>query len=206
MSDAIHAVIFDVGGVLVRTRDHAGRRAWEERLGLGAGEAEAIVLNSEMGRRAQQGQITTTALWAWVAERLRLGDDLDAFRHDFWRGDAVDQSLVDLIRRLRPRYQLAIISNASDSLLPTLAEYGLAGEFDLIVGSATEGVMKPDPEIYWRALARLGRAPVEAVFIDDAPANVAGARAVGMAAIQFMPGIDLEGELGRLGVVAVTQT
>lgn len=202
MSNIIRAVIFDVGGVLVRTRDHAGRQAWEARLGLGAGEAEAIVLNSEMGRRAQRGELTTAALWAWVAERLGLGDDLDAFRRDFWRGDAVDEALVDLIRRLRPRYQLAIISNASDSLLPTLSEYGLAEKFDLIVGSAAEGVMKPQPEIYRRALARLGRAPQEAVFIDDAPANVAGARAVGMAAIHFTPGIDLEGELGRLGVAA----
>ncbi|WP_374688654.1 HAD family hydrolase, partial [Promineifilum sp.] len=199
MSNIIRAVIFDVGGVLVRTRDHAGRQAWEARLGLGAGEAEAIVLNSEMGRRAQRGELTTAALWAWVAERLGLGDDLDAFRRDFWRGDAVDEALVGLIRRLRPRYQLAIISNASDSLLPTLSEYGLAEKFDLIVGSAAEGVMKPQPEIYRRALARLGRAPQEAVFIDDAPANVAGARAVGMAAIHFTPGIDLEGELGRLG-------
>lgn len=205
MSNIIRAVIFDVGGVLVRTRDHAGRQAWEARLGLGAGEAEAIVLNSEMGRRAQRGEITTAALWAWVAERLGLGDDLDAFRRDFWRGDAVDEALVGLIRRLRPRYQLAIISNASDSLLPTLSEYGLAEKFDLIVGSAAEGVMKPHPEIYRRALARLGRAPQEAVFIDDAPANVAGARAVGMAAIHFTPGIDLEGELRRLGV-AVNQT
>jgi len=202
MSDVIRAVIFDVGGVLVRTLDHAGRRAWEERLGLGAGEAEAIVLNSEMGRRAQHGQITTAALWAWVAERLELGDELDAFRHDFWRGDTVDETLVDLIRRLRPRYQLAIISNASDSLLPALAEYGLVEAFDLIVGSAAEGIMKPRPEIYRRALERLGRAPAEAVFIDDAPANVAGARAVGMATIHYTPGIDLEGELRRLGVVA----
>jgi putative hydrolase of the HAD superfamily len=202
MSSAIRAVLFDVGGVLVRTHDHSGRRAWEERLGLAAGEAEAIVLNSEMGRRAQHGQITTAALWEWVRERLGLGDELDAFRRDFWRGDAVDDELVALIGRLRPRYQLAIISNASDSLLPVLEAYGLLPAFDVIVGSAAEGVMKPHPDIYRRALARLGRAPEEAVFIDDAPANVEGARAVGMAAIHFTPALDLEAELAELGVLA----
>ena len=30
----VHAVIFDIGGVLVRTEDWSGRRKWEERLGL----------------------------------------------------------------------------------------------------------------------------------------------------------------------------
>lgn len=203
MSSPIRAVLWDVGGVLVRTFDHSGRQAWESRLGLPPGGAEAIVLNSEMGRRAQRGEIGDAALWEWVRERLALGDDLEAFRRDFWRGDRVDESLVALIRRLRPRYQTAVISNATDALLTTLGGYGLRGEFDLIVGSAYEGIMKPQPAIYERALRRLGRAAEEAVFIDDAPGNVTGALAVGLRAIHFTPAIDLAGELQRLGVVVV---
>lgn len=200
MNSSIKAILFDVGGVLVRTFDQSGRRAWERRLGLPPGGAEAIVLNSEMGHRAQRGEITTAELWGWIREYLNLGENLDAFRDDFWRGDALDVSLVELIRELRPDYQTGIISNANDSLLETLANYGLAAEFDLIVGSAYEGVMKPDRAIYERALSRLGRRPPEAVFIDDAPANVAGARAVGMRAILFTPALDLRAELSALGV------
>lgn len=202
MSNPIRAVIFDVGGVLVRTFDHSGRQAWEQRLGLPPGGAEAVVLNSEMGRRAQQGEISDEALWAWVRDRLALRDELESFRRDFWRGDRLDASLVSLIRRLRPRYQTAIISNATDALRSTLAAYGLLAEFDVVVGSAYEGVMKPHPALYERALQRLGRAAHEAVFIDDAPDNVKGAQAVGLRAIHFKPGIDLEAELARLGVVA----
>jgi putative hydrolase of the HAD superfamily len=97
---------------------------------------------------------------------------------------------------------MAIISNATDGLRHGLEQYGLLHEFDLVVGSAYEGIMKPHSAIYQRALQELGRAPAEAVFIDDAPTNVAGARAVGMAAIHFTAGMDLEGELRRLGVVA----
>ena len=29
----IQAIVFDFGGVLMRTEDHAGRRQWEARLG-----------------------------------------------------------------------------------------------------------------------------------------------------------------------------
>ena len=54
-----------------------------------------------------------------------------------------------------------------------------------MVVSAHEGVTKPDPRIYAILCERNGLAPGDCVFIDDAPANVAGARAFGMDAIQF---------------------
>ena len=76
MSSPIRAVVFDIGGVLVRTLDQSGRQRWETRLGLPPGGAEAIVLNSDMGHRAQRGEIEDEALWAWVGEHLALGEDL----------------------------------------------------------------------------------------------------------------------------------
>lgn len=200
MNKTIEAIIFDVGGVLVRTADHSSRAVWEKRLGLASGGAEAVVLNSEMGHRAQRGEITNEALWNWVGKFLELGDELPAFRQDFWRGDLVDEKLVALIRKLRRSYKLAIISNATDALLETLAVYSLLDEFDLIVGSAYEGVMKPNRLIYDRTLERLGSPAEKSVFIDDAPANVAGARALGMNAILFKPMMDLAAELTTFGV------
>jgi len=203
MSESIRGIIFDIGGVLVRTIDPAGRALWEQRLSLPPGGAEASVLNSPTGHRAQRGEITDADLWQWVQEELQLGDELEQFRADFWRGDAVDPKLIDLIQRLRPRYRTAVISNATDALHATLAHYGLGELFDVIVGSAYEGVMKPDAAIYTRALERLGMRPSETVFIDDAPGNVAAAAALGMHAIHFTPALDLESELARLGVRAV---
>lgn len=201
MNNSIQAIIFDVGGVLVRTFDQSGRLEWEERLGLSPGEAEAIILNSDMGHRAQRGEITDAELWDWARRRLALSDeDLNAFRRDFWRGDAVDASLVNLVRRLNRHYQTAIVSNATDLLLETLDNYKLSEEFDLVVGSAYEGVMKPESAIFERTLARLGCEPGETVFIDDAPANVAGALALGMHAILFTPSLDLVAELTARGV------
>lgn len=199
----IKAVIFDVGGVIVRTHDHSGRRYWEERLGLDMGGSDEVVFNSPTGQAAQRGEISDAALWAWVGEYLELGPDLDRFRRDFWAGDDVDAGLMGLIRSLRPRYQTAIISNATDALLDTLnGRHPIADAFDLIVGSAYERVMKPSPEIYLRTLERLGRRPEETVFVDDAPANVNAAAALGMNAVRFTPGLDLGREFARLGVVA----
>ena len=202
----IKAIIFDIGGVLIRTEDHSSRRNWEKQLGLAEWESETIVFNSEMGQKAQRGAISDEALWNWVGQRLNLNAArLAEFRAGFWAGDVLDVGLVEYIRRLRPFYQTAVISNATDALLDSLSnQHHIADAFDLIVGSAEEKVMKPDHEIYQRALKRLGRQPEEAVFIDDFAHNIAAAQELGMHTIHFRPGTNVPAELAQLGVQPAT--
>ncbi|MCC6454107.1 MAG: HAD family phosphatase [Caldilineaceae bacterium] len=198
----IKAIIFDVGGVLIRTETRNARANLEARLGLAPGAAEMLVFNGPLGIQAQSGALTSQALWAAVQAELQLdAAGLAAFRAEFFGGDRLDTELLALVRRLHERYQTAIISNAMDDLLEVVTnQYPLADAFDLIVGSAYQKVMKPAPEIFLWTLAQLGREPHEAVFIDDFAHNIAGARAVGMAAIHYQPGIDLAAELAALGV------
>jgi epoxide hydrolase-like predicted phosphatase len=198
----IQAIIFDVGGVLIRTADRASRRNLEKRLGLAEWESEKIVFNSEMGKKAQRGELTNDDLWDAVAKQLSLSPQaLTQFKREFWGGDVLDEALVDLIRRLKGRYQTAIISNATDALRRELHDrHGIADAFDLIVVSAEEKVMKPDPEIYRRTLDRLGRKAAESVFIDDFAENIAAARSLGMHVIHFNPSVNLSAEFEKLGI------
>ena len=198
----IQAVIFDVGGVLLRTEDRAPRQQWEARLGLPPGGAEALVFNSEMGQKAQRGEVLEPELWRWLGQHLGLSPrETAAFRQGFWAGDVLDMGLVALIRQLKHDYQTAVISNYASNLRPELThQFGIADAFDEIIISCEEKVMKPDPEIFHRALARLGRKPAEAIFIDDFAHNVQAAQDVGLAAIHFQPGMDLAEALRQSGV------
>ena len=100
----IKVVIFDVGGVLIRTQDPTPRRSLEIQHGLQPGQAEAIVFNSEMGHAAQRGEITTQQLWAWVGQHLSLSaQETAAFQAAFFAGDCLDTDQIDFIRSLRPR-------------------------------------------------------------------------------------------------------
>ena len=54
----LRAVIFDVGGVLVRMADWRQHRKWEGRLRLSDGELLKIVFGSEWAVRAEVGQIS----------------------------------------------------------------------------------------------------------------------------------------------------
>lgn len=198
----IRALIFDYGGVLMRTVDPTPRREVERRFDLEPGEAAKLVFKSPRWHDVQHGRIDSEAFWADVGQRLGLdAQELEAFRRGFWSGDRLDQELVDLIRHLRDEgYRAALLSNAPADLRQYLEELGIADAFDVIVISGEEGVVKPHPEIYERALERLNAAPEEAVFVDDMRANVEAARQAGLHSTRFRGLAPLGGWLRDLGV------
>lgn len=184
----IKGVIFDVGGVLVRTHDQSGRRKWEARLGLKPGAMDQLVFNSELGRKAQLGQASLQDVWTWVGTHLGLNpDELAILKRDFWSGDRVDQDLCDYIRGLRTRYRTGLLSNTWARDGQAMAEkFAFADCFDAFVTSAEVGVMKPEARIYHIILERLGISPSEAIFVDDFIENVEAARRLGMQVLHFV--------------------
>ena len=184
---AIRAVLFDFGGVLVRTEDDSGRRKWEERLGLPRGALERLILESDVSVQAMVGRVPEEAVWQHVARTLGLNlAELDELRRDFWAGDRLDPLLLSFLHSLRPRYRTGLLSNAwSNARDVFTGKYGLGEVMDVLVISAEEGVMKPEARIYHIAVERLGVRPDEAVFVDDLAENVAGARKAGLHGIQF---------------------
>jgi epoxide hydrolase-like predicted phosphatase len=192
----ICAVYFDMGGVLLRSESEAGRRKWENRLGLAHGELAHIVFENPVAGLATVGQANTDEVWAEVGRQLALAaGPLAELRADFFAGDAFDVDLLAFIRALRPRLKTGLISNAWPDARATTHLCLNATVFDLLLFSAEEGIRKPDPEIYHRALARLGVAPEATIFVDDVPANIDSARAVGMAGIQFLSSPQVRAEI-----------
>jgi putative hydrolase of the HAD superfamily len=191
------AVIFDWGGVLMRTEDHGPRNTWDNQLGLEIGSVERTVHGIEEWTRAQQGEISLAAYWQAVGQKLGLTPkQLRQLQGDFYAGDRLDPDLLSLIRELREaQVAVGLLSNNSPDLADTLADLEVAPLFTAIVISASIGIMKPDPAAYHAILEALEIAPEQAVFVDDSMDNVEGARAVGMASIHFTPGMDLRSEL-----------
>lgn len=200
----IRAVIWDIGGVLVRTEDHEPRRRQAERLGLTREELVNLVFDSEMGQKAQQGAVSAQELLEYACREVHLPiEDAASFEQEFFAGDRLDVGLVDYIRSLRKCYRTGIISNAWDDVRQMIESlWKMADAFDQIILSAEVKICKPDPRIFQLALQRLEVAPDEAVFIDDFPRNIDGARAVGMHAIRFLSAeqvrVDLDAFLAEM--------
>jgi len=184
---AIRALIFDMGGVLVRTASQESRLRLARKLGLSLDELYDLVFNSEESLQAQLGSGSPEGPWQRIARQFGFDQEqLAAFQRDMFGADELDSELIDYIRCRRQKYKTALLSNASAGLERRLRDdLHIDDCFDVIVISALVGIMKPDPAIYHLVLRKLGVAPEEAVFIDDSPENVAGAAAVGIHAIRF---------------------
>lgn len=193
----IRAVIWDLGGVLLRTEDHTPRERLAGRFGMSAHELEKLFYGGPSGDRCQLGEITMEEHVENVRHELDLpAGDMEAIKEQFWAGDRLDRELLDYIRSLHNRYRTGLLSNAFSDLRDWLSgQVDIDDLFDEMVISAEVGMVKPDPRIYHLALEQLEVAPEEAVFIDDFAHNITGAQAVGMYGIQFLDPVQARGEL-----------
>ncbi len=183
----IRGVIFDYGRVLAYTQHQEPRAAWERRLGLQPGALTRAVHNEHSWIDAQRGVITIDRHWQTVGTGLGLlPEDTAALRAAFYSGDVLNVELVACIDRLRTSgLRVGLLSNFSTDLRAMVAQQDLLRRFDALAISAEIGVMKPDAAAYRAVLAMLGMEAQTCVFIDDIPANVAAAQAVGMHGIVF---------------------
>jgi len=183
----IQAVIFDMGGVILRTEDRMPRAALAALNGMQYEALDEAVFGSETARRATLGEISEEEHWQAVARRFGLSPEaLATFREQFWAGDRVDARLVEMIEALRPARKTALLSNAWPGARQTLVNsYGIGNIFDVWVFSSEVGLAKPDERIYRLTLDELKTEPQDALFVDDFAANIEAAQKVGMQTIHF---------------------
>ena len=183
----IKAIIFDLGGVLLRTADFSPRDRLAARLGMNRYELEELIFGGESGDRAQRGEITVQEHWEHLQRQLNYSpQQFKALLDEFFAQDRLDDDLMDYVRRLHKTYQTALLSNAWDDLRKVIAEkWHFEDAFDNIIISAEVKLVKPDEHIFRLALDRLDVDPEQAIFVDDMQRNVDGAKAVGLHGIRF---------------------
>ena len=171
-------LFFDMGSTLMDETAACEKRVWDSIAGT---------------------DITYEQFTEKMAEFARLNqrEDLAAFAYFGlkkapWSKDAEYPypDAAPVLRALKERgYRLGIIANQLPGSEARLARFGLLPYFDVVCASAEEGVSKPDPEIFLRALSRASCPPENAVMIGDRTDNdVAPAKALGMQTILIRQG------------------
>lgn len=107
------------------------------------------------------------------------------------------EGTADVLRRLKAAgYKIYGLTNWSAETFPMIRDtYPVFGEFDGIVVSGEEHLLKPDAAIYRCLLDRYALIPAESIFIDDNEANVAAALDLGLEAHRFLSAAELERSL-----------
>jgi putative hydrolase of the HAD superfamily len=167
-------------------------------VGTGAGKTQEEVLAVMLGdyatdedhpwHRLERGEI---GIGEYLPEVMALaaaaGVELDFSQlRGFNERITVHEAVIDRVRRLRDEgYRTAIVTNnVREASAGWRALFPVDELFEVVVDSCEVGVRKPDPAIFAIALERLGGlTPERAVFLDDAPGNVAGAQAAGLQTI-----------------------
>jgi putative hydrolase of the HAD superfamily len=130
-----------------------------------------------------------TALDEGVLKRIVRAYQEPTLRHP----PAITTGAVEAVRDLRAHgLRLGLISNTGRTpgriLRRLLADAGLLPSLEILVFSDEARVRKPAAAIFRRVLDEARVPPERAVHVgDDAAADVAGARGVGMRAIHFVP-------------------
>jgi HAD superfamily hydrolase (TIGR01509 family) len=193
----LRAVLFDAGNTLVFL-DYP-------RLAEGVGAALGVPLSAEglsshsgaaaramdLAARTDQERATSYLEALFLLSGIpaqRLGEvrsclaQMHQERH-LWCG--VAEGSAESLARLRAAgLRLGVVSNSDGRVEEALQVAGLRQYFDVVIDSALVGFEKPDPRIFQAALARLGVAPEEALYIGDLyEVDVVGARAAGMEAV-----------------------
>ena len=103
--------------------------------------------------------------------------------HNLW--ESVPTHVLPALDRLRSLgLRLVVVSNVNGTLALLFDRLGLTNRIDLLVDSHREGVEKPDPRLFQRALQRAGAEAHSTVHLGDIfHVDVVGARAAGIRAV-----------------------
>jgi putative hydrolase of the HAD superfamily len=208
VSGTVTAVVFDLGGVITESPMHAFA-VYEAEAGLPDGlirRLNSTDPDANAWARYERNELDTAGFCAaFEAEAAAAGHRVDATRVLAALAGELRPEMVAAVERLRAAgFPLGLLSNNVAPMERTGRLADLLGLFDAVVESSVEGVRKPEPEIYRRALDRLSTAvgrPIRATdcaYLDDLGINLKPARAMGFSTVKVVDPAAALAELSAL--------
>ena len=187
MTNRFEAILFDADGV-VQTTDEKWWFAFTDLIGSSDPDRVQHFLGDIMAAElpALAGTTTFVGPLSEVLRRWQVTTPASEVL-SMWQHIDVDLSMITAIRELTAQgVRCALATNQH----PERAAYmrdnlGYDEVFAELFYSCDEGVAKPDPAFFRRAVERLAVAPQRTLFVDDNPDNVAGASEAGLVAELF---------------------
>ena len=195
------ALLFDIGGVVIHDR------GLKTQVQAAFPEIPPATLWTELNAAmlpACRGELSRKACWLNLAKQLSVSIEPERAARlwgaaDFIRGIEINEEVVSLVRDLRARYKVGVVSNTMHEHAVALRGLGIYAEFDQVVLSHEVGLTKDVPDVFWLALRRLQVTPSEAVFIDDYPPYVEVAASIGLRGIVFRDAQSLKNDISSMG-------
>ena len=195
----IKAVVFDMGGVILRLNVPRCISRFKTEAGF-ADIEDFINIYQQQGfiGEFEAGKIDADAFYAKCLAHSRPGTTRQTV-HDCFCSllDGTNEDIIELIKSIRGKYKLYLLSNNNPISLQflgeELAKQGLDIDetFEKKFCSFQLKTQKPGKEIYLKALEGIGCDPSEILFIDDSTANLRTAQELGIQTLQYFQDLDI---------------
>jgi putative hydrolase of the HAD superfamily len=188
---AVRGCLVDVYDTILRSMFVERVTALAESLGVSVEDWLAELEKTRLDR--DRGKLTTAGAYRQALRSLGIEPSADLVDDLVRRDGEFNRAHTQLYDDTIPFFEwlrsegilVALISNCADTTRGLLESLGVIPLVDAVVLSCEVGSAKPSPEIYVTALADLGVAAADAVFIDDQPTFCMGAEAVGVRPIRI---------------------
>jgi glucose-1-phosphatase len=196
------AVIFDIGSVILRLNIARALDVTGSGSGLSAKQVWRAVETDPLWNDWQEGKIDPHDWHRHLVQTIGSPADYDLFCAA-WNSVFEPEPIIgdELFRALSARCRLALLSNTDPLHVAHMErDFSFVKYFPVRIYSCRAGARKPAPEIYRRALAEIGVAARDALYIDDIAEFADAASALGMIGVHFTGLAALEAELRGYGL------
>lgn len=199
----ITTIIFDLGGILVPEAGNAIQEGMAMYLAIP--QKELAEFAAPLKAKLTTGEMTLHEMYGSLAKskgfKLTAGDMLKRhFELYEQHQTARDTNIFWLVEKLKQNYTVPCLTNTEKEIADYNKQHGLFDIFHKAFISTDMGMKKPNVEIYRAVIKELGCRPADAIFIDDNPDYIQGARNAGIDSILYKGFEHLTRKLASYGV------
>ncbi len=200
----IDTVIFDLGIVLLFYDWQIAANRLCTRVGKSRGEIDHYFMTTPFAVQLERGEISKQQFFETVSRDMGFDGAYEEFALIWSDVFSPNEPMIALAQKLQGRVRRYVLSNTNAIHIDFISRrFPFIHEFDGRVYSYEIRAMKPDRRIYEVLLKQFNVDPASAVFIDDIPANVDGARGAGLHGIHYQSPEQARRELADLGVTVL---
>jgi glucose-1-phosphatase len=164
----IKAILFDLGKVIVDFNFEPAFRRLSKASVFRPEEIRDYFLSSGLEVVYDGGKISSKVFYLKVKNALKHQLTYAQFKKVWNEVFKPNRPVVSLIRRLRARYRLVLISNTNAMHYEYIrSKYNIFNSFHKLILSFKVKIRKPDAEIYKKAALACRAKPSEIFYIDD---------------------------------------
>jgi putative hydrolase of the HAD superfamily len=200
LTNPVHALLFDFGGVIVEIDFNRAFEIWGAHSGVPAATIKSRFSFDSCYESHERGQIAANVYFDSLRASLGIRISDEQFREG-WNTIFVGEipGVAALLRQAKVLVPLYVLSNSNPTHHAYWArEYAdTLGSFQKIFVSCRLGRRKPEPEAFAVVSSEIGVPLENILFFDDTDENVKSARSLGMQAVHVKSIEDIETALRK---------